>query len=168
MIHNHWLSITHYTTSRLRIAQNHSRPLTQHSSLWLTTTCLAYFTMIQSQSAQHSSTWFTTIRLSQWFWIMVCYAVQVVVNHTCYAEPVVANHGELCWASGCESCCAMLSRMVVNHVELCWADWLWIMVKYAKQVVKWHSTTHHDSQPLAQHNSPWFTAMRLSIIHHDS
>ena len=33
-----------------------------------------------------------------------------------YDKPVVVNHGVLCCASGCESCCVILSRVVVNHV----------------------------------------------------
>jgi len=36
----------------------------------------------------------------------------------CNAEQVVVSHGELCWASGCESCYIILSQ------------WLWIMVCY--------------------------------------
>jgi hypothetical protein len=32
-----------------------------------------------------------------------------------YAEPVVVNHGVLCWASGCESKCAMLNTVVGIH-----------------------------------------------------
>jgi hypothetical protein len=74
------------------------------------------------------------IILSQLLWIMVCYTKpslceswcimlrKVVVNHyvlyltqwlgimVCYAEPVVVNHGLLCWASGSESWCGMLSQ----------------------------------------------------------
>jgi hypothetical protein len=52
---------------------------------------------------------------NQWLWIMVC-----------YAEPVVVNHGVLCWASDCESWCAMLNQ------------WLCIMVCYAEPVVVNH------------------------------
>jgi hypothetical protein len=44
----------------------------------------------------------------------------------CYSEPVVVNHGVLCWASGCESWCAMLNQ------------WLCIMVCYAEPVVVNH------------------------------
>jgi hypothetical protein len=51
--------------------------------------------------------WF--VILSQWLWIMVC-----------YAEPVFMYYGVLCWASGCESWCIILSQ------------WLWIMVCYGK------------------------------------
>jgi hypothetical protein len=40
----------------------------------------------------------------------------------CNAEQVVVSHGELCWASGCESWCVMLRQ------------WLWIMVCYAEPV----------------------------------
>jgi hypothetical protein len=56
----------------------------------------------------------------------MCYAEPVVMNHMSYADPVVANHGELYWASGCESCCVMLSQ------------WLLIMVCYAEPVVVSH------------------------------
>jgi hypothetical protein len=107
--------------------------------------------------------------LSQWLWIMLC-----------YAAPVVVKHGELCWANGCESWCAML--VVGNHGVLCWGSgceswcaklnqWLWIMVCSAEPVVVNHGelciTRHdshplaqystHNSQPLAQNNSPWLT-----------
>ena len=41
---------------------------------------------------------------------MVSYAEPLVVNHICYAEPVVVNHGEVCLATGFESCCAMLGQ----------------------------------------------------------
>ena len=41
----------------------------------------------------------------------------------CDAEPVDVNHGVLCWASGCESSCAMLRQ------------WLRIMVSYDEPVV---------------------------------
>jgi len=36
----------------------------------------------------------------------------------CNDEQEVVSHGELCWASGCESCYIILSQ------------WLWIMVCY--------------------------------------
>jgi hypothetical protein len=78
------------------------------------------------------------VMLSQWFWIAVCYAEPVVVNHVVlcwlkwvwtivrYAELVVVNHGEQYWASGCGSQCAMLCQ------------WLWLMVCWAVQVVVNH------------------------------
>ena len=72
----------------------------------------------------------------------------------CYSEPVVVNLGVLFWASGCESCCVILSQwfwiivsyaepVVMNGGELFWSSgceswyvvlsyWLWIMVFYAK------------------------------------
>ena len=108
------------------------------------------------------------VMLSQWLWIMVCYAELVAVNHAvlywsewlwvmvCNAEPVVVKHGVLCWASGCEFMCAIVNRTVVNHV-LYWADcdlvmvchaepldmndmsqWLWIMTCYGGPVVVNH------------------------------
>ena len=76
--------------------------------------------------------------LSQWVWIMVC-----------YAEPVVVNHCELCWASGCETLWVMLrywfwiivsnaEPVVVNHCVLCWAGCVGIMVCYPNPVVVNH------------------------------
>ena len=56
------------------------------------------------------------VMLSQWLWIMLC-----------YAEPVGVIHCALCWAIGCESWCAIQTRVVVNHRVVCWAEWLWIM-----------------------------------------
>jgi hypothetical protein len=56
------------------------------------------------------------VMLSQWLWIMLC-----------YAEPEGVIHGVLCWASGCESWCVILCRVVVNHCVVCWTEWLWIM-----------------------------------------
>jgi hypothetical protein len=75
---------------------------------------------------RHTTIWFTTTALS------------------------IAHHGELCWASGCQSYCVMLgNRMWImvsydgpvfgNHVLLYWANgyeswcvilsqWLWIIV----------------------------------------
>jgi len=47
-----------------------------------------------------------------------------------YAEPVVVNHGVLCWASGCESRCVILSQ------------WLWIMVWNAEPVVMNHGVLY--------------------------
>jgi hypothetical protein len=97
---------------------------------------------------------------------------------------VVVNHGVLCWTSGCESWCVMLSQ------------WLWIMVtrcvllsaitqtQSAQYNTTWFTTArfniahmihnhwlsiaHHDSQQLAQHYTPWFTITRISIAQHDS
>jgi hypothetical protein len=82
-----------------------------------------------------------------------------------YAEPVVVNHGVLCWASGCELWCVILSQWlwIIVSYDIC--QWLWIMVCYAVTVV---GITHHDSQPLAQHSTPWFTTTRSFITHHDS
>ena len=101
------------------------------------------------------------VLLIQWIWIMVCYSLQIGVNHGEYAEPEVdshsvsywasvVNHCELCWDSGSESWCAMISKyvgivvcysepMVVNHYMLCWtcgcvsycgmlSQWVWIML----------------------------------------
>jgi hypothetical protein len=142
MTHNHWHSITNHD----------SQPLAQYYS--------PLFTVVNHAVLY----WF------EWLWVMMCNSETVVVNHgvlcwvsgceswwvmmnqwlrimVCYAEPVVVNHGVLCWASDCESWCAMLRQ------------WLWIMLSYATNLIHndWLSITHHDSQPLAPHYSPWFT-----------
>jgi hypothetical protein len=83
--------------------------------------------------------------MSQWLWIMV---------HL--AKPVVVNHGELWWASCCELRWVMLSLL------------LWIVMCYAEpdsQPLAQHSTPY--SQPLDQNNTPWFTTTG-SETHHDS
>jgi hypothetical protein len=101
--------------------------------------------------AQHSTAWFTT----------------------CYDELVVVYLGVLCWVRGCESSCVMLSQslwimvcyaepVVVNHGEWWMSEWLSMIHN------QWVSITHHDSQPLAQHSTPWFTTTRSFITHHDS
>jgi hypothetical protein len=118
---------------------NYTEPLVvNHGVLWWASGCESWWVM-----------------LSQWLWNMVCSAEPVGVNHGvlcwasgwimgCYAEPVVMYHGVLCWASRCESWCVILIQ------------WLWIMV-----CTMFHNhlliMTHHDSQPLAQHNTAWFT-----------
>jgi hypothetical protein len=149
MIHNHWLRITHHD----------SQPLAQHNTPSFTTTCSDKHNMIHLNWGSGYESWCVILR--QWLWIKVCTAEPVVVNHgvlcwargceswcvmmsqwlwimVCYAEPVVVYHGVLCWASGCESWGVILSRVVVNHCVVC-------------------SATHHDSQQLAQNNTPWFT-----------
>ena len=90
------------------------------------------------------------VMLSQWLWIMVCYAEPVLWIPLCYTEP-----------NSCESCCVILSRlcfsygvscraigyewyepMVVNYDVLWWTSdceswcvmlskWLRVMVSYA-------------------------------------
>ena len=62
------------------------------------------------------------IMLCQGLCIMLCYAEQVVLNHDVNAMPVGVNHGEICWGSGCESRCTMLSRVCGNHGKLCCAS----------------------------------------------
>jgi hypothetical protein len=163
MIHNHWLSITHHDSQPL--AQNNTPSFTttaSHGVLFWDIGCESWCTM-----------------LGQWVWIVVCYAEPVVVNHGvlfwasgCESwwvmlsqwlwiivsddEQVVVNHDLLCWASVCESLFFMLSQ------------WLWIMVYDTEPEATWPSSltiihnhwlsiTHHDSQPLAQNNTPWFT-----------
>jgi hypothetical protein len=163
MINNHCLSIPHHD----------SQSLAQHNSTWFTTFGTAWQSMIHSHwliiahHVNHGVLFWNSgceswcVILKQWLWIMVCYSGPVVVNHgvlcwasgceswsvmlckwlwimVCYAGPVVVNHGVVCWDSGCEPWCAMLSQ------------WLWI-------INHWLSITPHDSQPLVQHNTPWFT-----------
>jgi hypothetical protein len=158
MIHNHWHIITH----------NDSQPLAQHSTPWFTTTGSEQYTMIHNHWLNHGvllwgsdcESW--CAMLSQWLCIMVC-----------YVEPVVVNHCVLCWASGCEWWCVMLSQwllimvcntepVVVNHGLLCCAKgcelWRVIPSQWLPMIHHhWHSLTHHDSQPLAQNSTIWFT-----------
>jgi hypothetical protein len=78
--------------------------------------------MMHKPLDQHTSPWFT----------MVCYSETDVGNHSVNAVPVGVNHGELCYASGCKSRCAMLSQ------------WLWIIVNYAQPVVVKHYELYWD------------------------
>ena len=70
-------------------------------------------------------------------------------NQGVNAEPVLVNHGEVCWASGCESCWGMQSQWFVNHGVLCctngresWrvilCQWLRIMLCYTESFVGNH------------------------------
>jgi hypothetical protein len=97
--------------------------------------------------AQHNTPQCTTTGSNQWMWMIDCHAV-----------PKVVNHGDLCWASGCESWCVilsqwlwimvwyarpssceswciMLSKVVMNHDVVCWAQSLGIMMYYAEAMV---------------------------------
>jgi hypothetical protein len=38
----------------------------------------------------------------------------------CHVEPVAVNHGELCWARGIESWCAIIGQWV--GIMLCYAE----------------------------------------------
>jgi hypothetical protein len=135
-----------------------SQPLAHHITPWFTTSGSALHTMTHNH-------W--CVMLSQWLWIMGC-----------YTEPVGVNYRELCWTSGCKSWCEILSK------------WLWITDSAQYNMISYHwlsitqydsqsLTQHHDSQPLAMHNSPWFTTFGtasqsmihshwLIISHHDS
>jgi hypothetical protein len=119
-----------FTTTRSFITHHDSQPLAQHNTPWFTTTGSALHTMISNHwliIAPHNSQPLAHyVILSQWLWIMVW-----------YAEPVFVNQCALYWAKGCESWCVKLSQ------------WLLITDCYAVPKV------HHDSQPLAQHNTPW-------------
>ena len=68
--------------------------------------------------------WHWLIKKCNWIDIESCCAMlsQSLWITVFYAEPVVVNHCELCWTSGCESLCAMLSRVCGNHSVLCWAS----------------------------------------------
>ena len=61
-----------------------------------------------------------------WLTIAIWTLCQLVWILLCYTEPLVVNDCELCWTSGCESWCVILSQ------------WLWIMVSYAEPVVANH------------------------------
>ena len=61
--------------------------------------------------------------------LMFCYIMYWPTNNS----NILRHYSELCWASGCESRCAMLSQLlwiivsfaepvVVNQCELCWAS----------------------------------------------
>ena len=61
--------------------------------------------------------------------LMFCYIMYWPTDNS----DILRHYSELCWASGCESRCAMLSHwlwiivcfaepVVVNHCELCWAS----------------------------------------------
>jgi hypothetical protein len=153
---------------------HNSQPLANHISSWLTKLAKnnkQWFTITSSgplaqqntpyfkitDSAQHhvlqtDEIWLASgcelwwVMLSQWVWIIMCYAERIVVNHVvlcwtsgceswsvmlsqwswimfCYVESVVVNHVVLCLAIGCESCCVMLGH------------WLWIMLCYTDPVV---------------------------------
>jgi hypothetical protein len=155
MIHNHWLSITHYNSQPLAQHNIHdTQPLAYHNTPRFTTSVTSLLTMSHNYwlSITHhdSQCWASGCEsrgdmLSQWLWIMVSGDEQVVVNH-----------GVFIWASGCESWWVMMNQ------------WFWIMVGHDETVVVnrgvlcWArgcglSITHHDSHPLAQHSSPWFT-----------
>jgi hypothetical protein len=83
--------------------------------------------------------------LSQWFWIIVCYAEQWLV----------VNHGVIWWASGCEPLCTMIHQrwLSITHHDA------QPISQYNRQ---WYTTTHSlnialtESQPLAQ-NKTQFT-----------
>jgi hypothetical protein len=159
MINKHCLSITHHN----------SQPMAQNCTPWFTPTGLALLTMTHNHLL---SITYQNPQSLQWLWVIVCYTEAVVVNHGVLywasgcdswyvllnqwlwivgndTEPVVVNHGVICWANGCESWCVMLSQ------------WLLIMLCYAESQSMNHShwliIAYHDSQPLAQHYTPWLT-----------
>jgi hypothetical protein len=180
MIHNHFAqhSTSRYTTTELSIVYHDSQPLAQNNTPWLL------------WWASGCESWW--VMLSQWLWIMVYHAEQVVENHGLSCWAIVVNPGELCCDSGYESWCAMLSQWfwvmvcnaeaeVVNHGVLWWASgcesWsvmlcqrLWIMVSYSEPVVVNHGvlwwaawSTTTGSDLHTMINNHW-----LSITHHNS
>jgi hypothetical protein len=137
----------------LTIAHHSSQPLVQYITPSIITFGTAWQSMI------HNNWLRITHNDSQPMASMVCNSEAVVFNHgllycakdcellcvilsqwlsimVCYAEPVVVNHGVLCWAVGCES--EWIVTMIHNH---------------------WLSITHHDSQPLVQHSTPWLVIL---------
>jgi hypothetical protein len=55
----------------------------------------------------------------------------------CYTEEVALNHGEICYASACESGCAMVCQWL--GIVMCYTEqWLLFMVCYTEQVVLNH------------------------------
>jgi hypothetical protein len=60
--------------------------------------------LVAPHCSSSNDNWKPLIYYCQWLWITVC-----------YAGPLVVNRGVLCWASGCDSWCAMLCK------------WLWII-----------------------------------------
>jgi hypothetical protein len=75
--------------------------------------------------------------LSQWLWIIMNFAEQVVVNHCVMLIRVCGNHGVLFLASGWESRCECRA----SGCESWWArlsQWLWITMCYYVQVGMHH------------------------------
>jgi hypothetical protein len=158
MLNNHWLSII----------QHDSQPLAQLSTPWFTTT------------VSHSTSWFTYTG-SEWHTKIHNHCLGRAHHDSQYSVPVDINHVVLFWASGCESWWVMLlpwlwimvcysEPVVVNHGELWWAcvceswcalpkQWLWILVWHSEPVYVNHDVlcSQHDSQPLAQLHTTWFT-----------
>jgi hypothetical protein len=141
MNHNYWFSLAHHD----------SQPLEKHITPWFRTTGSAYHTMIHNH------------------WLSIARHYSQPYNTT-IAEPVVLNHGVLCWPSGCESWCALMSQwlwimvcfaepVVVNHGVVCWTSgcesW-WHRITHSDSH-HWLSIANHDSQPLVTHSTAWFT-----------
>jgi hypothetical protein len=96
MIHIHWHSIIRHV----------SQSLAKHCTTWFTTTGTSWLAIIHNHwlsIAQHDSQ-----PLAQ---------DNSVGKHDVNAVPVGVNHGGLCWASGCESRCAMLSQLLWSIVN---------------------------------------------------
>jgi hypothetical protein len=144
IIHNHWLSITQHDSQPLAQHDNPwSQPLPHHSTPWFTTSGSELHTMIDnhwlsttnhdSQTLiRHDTPWFPTTGVSiahhdsqllcsnntsRFITTELTIGLWITVS---YDEPMVVNHGVLCWASGCESWCVILSQ------------WLWIMLCYSE------------------------------------
>jgi hypothetical protein len=161
MIHNHWLSIAQYD----------SYPLSQHRTTWFNSNDTNHGVLCWVSGCESCCG-----MLSQWQWIMVRYAVSVLLNHgvlcwdngyesycamlsqwlwiiVWYAESVLVSRGALWWASSYESCCVLLNQ------------WFWIMLCYATDSAyhtmihnHWLSIAQYDSYPLSQHRTPWFNS----------
>jgi hypothetical protein len=111
----------------------YERVVVNHGVLCWSSGCESWWIMLWKVVVNHDA---LPVCWAKWFGIMVCSVKlsgcelwcimprKVVVNHdvipVCwtqwlgimvfYAEPVIVNHGELCWASGYESCCVILSQ----------------------------------------------------------
>jgi hypothetical protein len=109
-----WIMVYHAEPVVLNHGEPHhdSEPLAQNNRPCFTTTDSAWHTMIHNQwfrITHHDSqslaqnNWASGceswgVMMSQWLWIMMC-----------YAELVVIYHSVLFWANGCESWCVMLN-----------------------------------------------------------
>jgi hypothetical protein len=169
MVHNNWLSKTH----------NDSQPMAQHSTpgqwFWISVCyieplivnhcelswasgCETLWVMLSSVcrncdvlcwGSWCESLWFM---LSQWLWIMVCYSVQIGVNH-----------GELCWTRCWQSECIILSQWSLAQHSSSWLTTTcsaWFThtdsAYHSMIYTHWFSIAHHDSLPLTQNNTQWF------------
>jgi hypothetical protein len=185
MIHNHWLSITHHGESWCIILSHwlwiilcySEAVVVNHGELCWASGCeswcvilsqwlLIMFTMTHNHSDQYITPWFTTTG-SVWHtmihnhWLSITrHNSQPLAQHynpwlaTCHTEPVVVNHGVIYWSEWLWVMVCNAETVIVNHGVLFWAIGC---ESYCVILRQWLSITPHDSQPLAQHYTPWFT-----------